>query len=212
METAAGSYQRVRAIDGKRFAAQDFFIRLAEGRDSIDSIPAPVSEPEIEVTAVQEAAAISGIINGGVYHPPTVVSQVTDSGGNTVDLDKRQARRVISAKSSAEVRDLMQAVLDTPNGQGKLRLEAYTGGGKTGTAQRADPELHRYKGYVTSYVGFAPYDDPAILTYVVLNNPRVGDSGSSTANPVYKDIMKYALPRYSVAPDAHSHQVKPTTW
>ena len=166
----------------------------------------------ISVTAVQEAAAIAGIINGGVYHPPTVVSQVTDSSGNTVDLDKRQARRVISAKSSAQVRDLMQAVLDTPNGQGKLRLEAYTGGGKTGTAQRADPELHRYKGYVTSYVGFAPYDDPAILTYVVLNNPRVGDSGSSTANPVYKDIMKYALPRYSVAPDAHSHQVKPTTW
>jgi len=166
----------------------------------------------ISVTSIQEAAAVAGIVNGGVYHPPTVVSQVTDASGNTVDVDKRQPRRVISEQSSAEVRDLMQAVLDTENGQKKLRLEDYTGGGKTGTAQRADPELHRYKGYVTSYMGFAPYDDPAILTYVVLNNPRKGDSGSSTANPVYKDVMKFALPRYSVAPDAKPHKIKATTW
>ena len=166
----------------------------------------------LSVTAIQEAAAVAGIVNGGFYHPPTVISQATDADGNTVDLDERQPRRVISAKSSAQVKDLMQAVLDTENGQKKLRLEDYTGGGKTGTAQRADPELHRYKGYVTSYLGFAPYDDPAILTYVVLNNPRKGDSGSSTANPVYKDVMKFALPRYSVTPDAKAHQPKPITW
>ena len=166
----------------------------------------------LAVTGVQEAAAVAGIVNGGVYHPPTIISQATDPDGNTVDIDKRESRRVISAKSSAQVRDMMQAVLDTENGQKKLRLEAYTGGGKTGTAERADPELHRYKGYVTSYLGFAPYDDPAILTYVVLNNPRKGDSGSSTANPVYKDIMKLALPRYSVTPDAKPHKTKPITW
>ena len=166
----------------------------------------------LSVTTIQEAAAVAGIVNGGVYHPPTVIAQVTDADGNTVDVDKRQPRRVISAKSSAQVKDLMQAVLDTENGQKKLRLEDCTGGGKTGTAQRADPELHRYKGYVTSYLGFAPYDDPAILTYVVLNNPRKGDSGSSTANPVYKDVMKFALPRYSVTPDAKAHKPKPITW
>lgn len=166
----------------------------------------------LSVTTVQEAAAVAGVVNGGVYHPPTVISQVTDADGNTVDLDERQPRRVISAKSSAQVKDLMRAVLDTENGQRKLRLEDWTGGGKTGTAQRADPELHRYEGYVTSYLGFAPYDDPAILTYVVLNNPRKGDSGSSTANPVYKDVMKFALPRYSVTPDAKAHKPKPLTW
>jgi cell division protein FtsI (penicillin-binding protein 3) len=46
----------------------------------------------------------------------------------------------------------------------------------------------------------------------VLNNPRKGDSGSSTANPVYKDVMKFALPRYSVTPDAKAHKPKPITW
>jgi polyphosphate kinase len=55
METASGDYPRVHAPKGKRFSAQDFFIRVAEGRDSIDSIPEPASEPEIEVAAVPAA-------------------------------------------------------------------------------------------------------------------------------------------------------------
>ncbi|SEQ61157.1 peptidoglycan D,D-transpeptidase FtsI family protein [Microlunatus flavus] len=167
----------------------------------------------ISVTAVQMAAAISGVVNGGIYHPPTVVSQVTDADGNTVDLDKREPRRIISAKASAQVRDVMQAVMDSDNGQKNLRLDDWTSGGKTGTAQRADPELHRYKGYVTSFVGFAPLNDPEILTYVVMNNPKGSfDTGTSTANPVWRDVMKYALPHFSVAPDAQPIKPKPTTW
>ena len=167
----------------------------------------------ISVTAIQEAAAISGIVNGGIYNPPTIISQATDSSGNTVQVDHRQPRRVISAKSSAQVRDVMQAVMDSDNGQKNLRLSAYDSGGKTGTAQRADPNLHRYKGYVTSFVGFAPLKDPEILTYVVMNNPKGHfDTGTSTANPVWRDVMKYALPRYSVVPDATKPHPKPTTW
>ena len=167
----------------------------------------------ISVTGIQEAAAISGIVNGGIYNPPTIISQATDSNGNTVDLDKRQPRRIISAKASAQVRDVMQAVMDSDNGQKNLSLEAYDSGGKTGTAQRADPKLHRYKGYVTSFVGFAPLDDPQIPTYVVLNNPKGSfDTGTSTANPVWRDVMKFALPRYSVMPDKTTPHPKPTTW
>jgi polyphosphate kinase len=57
METAAGDYPRVRVPDGKRFSAQDFFIRLAEGRDSIDCIPAPASVPEKAASALPEPEA-----------------------------------------------------------------------------------------------------------------------------------------------------------
>ena len=85
-------------------------------------------------------------------------------------------------------------------------------GGKTGTAQRADTKCHCYKGYVTSFVGFAPLDDPQILTYVVVTNPRKGDTGTTTAAPVYQDVMNMALPRYSVAPDAKPHKPLPTEW
>jgi cell division protein FtsI (penicillin-binding protein 3) len=110
------------------------------------------------------------------------------------------------------VRELMGAVIDSPNGQKNLKLDAYQTGGKTGTAQRADPKCHCYRGYVTSFIGFAPLSNPQLLTYVVLSNPKNGDTGSTTAAPVYRDIMNFALPRYAIAPDAKAHKPLPTTW
>ncbi len=163
----------------------------------------------ISVTGIQEAAAIAGIVNGGIYNPPTVLKRATDSAGNEVALDRREPRRIISEKSSAQVRDLMQAVIDSENGQKNLKLDAYQTGGKTGTAQRADTKCGCYKGYVTSFVGFAPLDDPQILTYVVMSNPDRGDTGSGTAAPVYRDIMNQALPRYSVPPNTKKHKPLP---
>ncbi|HJY44603.1 MAG TPA: penicillin-binding protein 2 [Propionibacteriaceae bacterium] len=166
----------------------------------------------IAVTGIQEAAAIAGVVNGGIYNPPTLIKKAIDGEGHEVALPRAPQRRVISEKSSAEVRDLMQAVIDSENGQRNLKLERYTTGGKTGTAQRADTSCRCYRGYVTSFVGFAPLDDPQILTYVVISNPRNGDTGTVTAVPAYRDIMTVALPRYSVIPDARRHKPLPTEW
>jgi len=166
----------------------------------------------IAVTGIQEASAVAGIVNGGVYNPPTVIKKAIDGEGQEVAMPRTPPRRVISEKSSAEVRDLMGAVIDSVNGQRNLKLDRYTSGGKTGTAQRADTSCGCYRGYVTSFVGFAPLDDPQILTYVVISNPRVGDTGTITAAPAYQDIMNFALPRYSVAPDAKPHKPLPTEW
>jgi cell division protein FtsI (penicillin-binding protein 3) len=165
----------------------------------------------LAVTGIQEAAAIAGIINDGVYHPPTVVLGATDGQGRPVPVDRRPDRRVISSKSSAQVRDMMGAVIDAPNGR-NLLLDAYQTGGKTGTAQRADTKCGCYKGYVTSYVGYAPRDDPQLLTYVVITNPRKGDTGTSVANPVYRDLMNIALPRYSVPPNPKKPVPLPIEW
>ncbi len=166
----------------------------------------------IAVTGIQQAAAIAGIVNRGVYNPPTVIKKATDGEGREVAIPRTPQRRVISEKSSAQVRELMQAVIDSVNGQRHLKFDRYTSGGKTGTAQRADTSCGCYRGYVTSFVGFAPLDDPQILTYVVISNPREGDTGTTTAAPVYRDIMNFALPRYSVAPDAKPHKALPTRW
>jgi cell division protein FtsI (penicillin-binding protein 3) len=163
----------------------------------------------IAVTGVQQAAAIAGIINHGVYNPPTLIKKATGADGQAVPVDGREPRRIISEKSSAEVRDLMQAVIDR---QQNLKLDSYQTGGKTGTAQRADTKCHCYKGYVTSFAGFAPLNDPQILTYVVISNPKHGDTGAGTAGPVSRDIMNYTLPRYSIAPDAKVHKPLPTMW
>ena len=166
----------------------------------------------IAVTGIQEASAVAGVVNGGIYNPPTLIKKAFDGEGKEVGVPRPPQRRVISEKSSAQVRELMQAVIDTVNGQYNLKLDRYTTGGKTGTAQRADTSCRCYRGYVTSFVGFAPLDDPQILTYVVISNPRRGDTGTVTAAPAYRDIMSIALPRYSVVPDARPHKPLPTEW
>jgi len=166
----------------------------------------------LSVSGIQEAAAIAGLVNGGVYHPPTLIKSTTDAAGNVLANPQDQPRQVVSASTSAAVRDLMGAVVDSENGVQNLALDAYSSGGKTGTAQRADTTCGCYDGYVTSYVGFAPREDPRLLTYVVVTNPRKGDTGTAVATPVYRDIMNQALPRYSVAPDAKKRKALPTTW
>lgn len=166
----------------------------------------------ISVTGIQEAAAIAGLVNGGIYHPPTVLKKAYDADGREIAIERRPPRRIISEESSAQVRDVMAAVIDSVNGQRNLSLEGYHTGGKTGTAQRADPECRCYRGYVTSFVGFAPLDDPQLLTYVVITNPRTADTGTTTAGPVYRDVMAIALPRYSVPPGAKPRKPLRTEW
>ncbi|HYP45742.1 MAG TPA: penicillin-binding protein 2 [Propionibacteriaceae bacterium] len=168
----------------------------------------------VSVTGVQQAAAIAGIINGGQYQPPTVIKGATDSTGSAVSVPRRAPRQIVSPQTSAGVRNLMRAVVDNskpaPKGVG---LENYQTGGKTGTAQRSEQSCRCYQGYVTSYVGFAPLTDPKILTYVVLNNPRRGQqSGTSSAAPVYRDIMNFALPRYHVPPTTKKLKPQPIAY
>ncbi len=95
----------------------------------------------LAVTGIQEAAAVAGLVNHGIYNPPTVLKSGTDGSGRAVSLSKRQPRRIISESASAGLRDLMEAVIDSKTGQRSLKLDAYQSGGKTGTAQRADPDV-----------------------------------------------------------------------
>jgi cell division protein FtsI (penicillin-binding protein 3) len=165
----------------------------------------------LAVTGIQEISAIAGLVNDGVYNPPTILKSATDTDGKPVALPVREPRRIASGETSAHIRDLMRAVVDSTNGQSRLRIDGYTSGGKTGTAQRGTNK--GYQGYITSYIGFAPLNDPQIITYVVINNPRKGDSGSQVAAPIYRDIMQYALPRYSVEPTKKSIlKAKDVTW
>ena len=173
----------------------------------------------LSVTTVQEAAAISAIVNGGVYHTPTVIKSASSADGTPVPVNDPAPRRVVSAKTSSEIRDMMEAVVtNTQASQKNLMLDHYRSGGKTGTAQRYDPDCGCYKGYVTSFVGFAPLNNPKLLTYVVVNNPKRGDTGTGTAGPVHQDIMQYALPRYGIVPDQKSkawevaQMNRPLTW
>ncbi|MEL4504132.1 penicillin-binding protein 2 [Luteococcus sp. H138] len=160
----------------------------------------------LSVTPVQEAAAVAGVVNDGVYNSPTLVKSATTSDGKPVALPARTPRRVISKEASAEVRDMMEAVTQLAPKQ--RAIEGYRVIAKSGTAERSNGK-NGYSGYTASYVMAAPADDPQILVYVLLDEPLNGHQGSGVAMPIAKEIMTLALPRYGVLPDSTPAPDKP---
>lgn len=156
----------------------------------------------LSVTAIQEAAAVSALVNGGVYHEPTIIASGTDGTGEPIEVAEPNAERVVSTQTSAAIRDMMEAMAvssSTQGGDRSVALEGFRSGGKSGTAQKYNSACGCYKGYVVSLIGAAPIEDPQIVTYVVLDEPGKGyQSGNLGAGPVYRDVMQLALVRYGV--------------
>ncbi len=153
----------------------------------------------LSVSAVQMASAVAAVVNGGVYHQPTIIKSATTADGTPIELPEATERRVISEEASTQVVDVMEAVI-AGVGNGSRSIPGYRTAGKSGTAQRFDPSCKCYNGYTASFVGVAPAEDPQLLVYVVLDQPSNGSSGSKLALPVVQNIMQTALPRYNVLP------------
>jgi len=149
----------------------------------------------LSVTAVQEAAAINAVANGGVYISPTLIKSATTADGNPVEVAGPTTHRVISEESSATVLEMMEQVpIANP---GFFEIDGYRTASKSGTAEAIDPSCGCYNGRVVSYVGVAPAENPDLLTYVVLDHPAGGVTGTSGAAPVVHDVMSVALSRYA---------------
>lgn len=154
----------------------------------------------LSVTAIQEAAAIAGILNGGMYNTPTILKSATDAAGNPVPLTRPEPRRIVSAETSATMASMLEGILYDKAHRDALGLENYRTGGKTGTAQRYNSDCGCYRGRTTSYAGYAPAEDPQILTYVVLDDVVNGNSGMGTAGPVFQDVTNFALAHFGILP------------
>ncbi|OYN89828.1 cell division protein FtsI [Parenemella sanctibonifatiensis] len=152
----------------------------------------------MSVTAIQQAAAIGTIYNGGQYMPPTIIKSAIGPDGKEIELPVREPRQVISEDAAREVTFMSEAVLTHDGEPTDQTLDGFRAGGKSGTSQRYDPDCGCYNGYTSSWVGVAPLEDPTILTYIVLDQPEGQNSGTVIAAPAWKDIMQYALPRYGV--------------
>lgn len=163
----------------------------------------------LSVTAVQMAAASAAVVNGGIYNQPTIIKGATDAEGNPVDLPEPESRRVISEEASEMTVNMMEAVITLRDGRG---IPGYRTAGKSGTAQRFDPNCNCYNGFTASFVGVAPAEDPQILVYVVLDQPSNGNLGSVLALPVVNNILQVALPRYNVRPSVTEAPDDPITF
>ena len=154
-------------------------------------------------TMVQEIAAISSIVNGGNYYRPHVVSSILDSNGNIKkSYDSILMKQTVSSDVSAFLKTAMKASVD--NGTSRYsKVDGYSMGGKTGTAQK----IPRGNGkYLVSFIGFAPYDNPQVVIYCVVDEPNVEEQADNRYPQwIARDILIRILPYMNVYPDEPSN-------
>lgn len=168
----------------------------------------------LSVNAVQMAAAVNTIANGGVRIAPSLVQgEATTDKGRKVGSGVAPTSRVISADAARETMLMMERVLDPEEGVAPgAAVPGYRVAGKTGTAQRVG-ESGGYDGSTTvSFAGFAPADDPRFTIYVVVHSPRKGSGGGSVAGPAFSKLMSYTLRRYGVPPTGGKANQTPVEW
>lgn len=151
-------------------------------------------------TMIQEIAAICSVINGGYYYQPHVVSKIVDENRNVVkNIEPVLLKQTVSSEISSLTRQYMGAVMATDGTGYAAKVDGYSMGGKTGTAQK----LPRGNGkYLVSFIGFAPLDNPEVVVYVVVDEPNAQyQADSKYAQYLYKQIMTEILPYLNLFPD-----------
>jgi cell division protein FtsI (penicillin-binding protein 3) len=154
----------------------------------------------LSVTPIQLAAAYGAIANGGRLLRPHLLTRAQDQGGRPL-LERDDSDRdagssaVISPATARSVTSMLERVVEVEGGTGKnARIDGIRVAGKTGTAQKVDPHTGKYsKQRLSSFIGFAPAEDPAYVTLVMIDNPRGQTYGGMVAAPVFREIMSRAL-------------------
>ena len=153
-----------------------------------------------KLTPIQMITAASAVVNGGNLLTPQVVNTITDENGNIVKKNEViKKRQVISQKTSDEMREILEGVVQKEK-SGNCYIQGYRIGGKSGTSQKLD-ENPAGTTYVSSYCAFAPADDPQVIMLILVDEPT-GDKyyGSQVAAPVCVQVMSEMLPYLEIFP------------
>lgn len=145
----------------------------------------------IAVTAMQMLDVYMTIANDGVARAPRLIAATIGSDGTRHDTPLGASRRVVSSRTAAAMRSMLEGVVNDGTGT-KAQIPGYRVAGKTGTARKPPYEKPPYK-YVASFAGFAPADSPHLASIVVLDEPQVNATGGQIAAPTFSRIMQYAL-------------------
>ncbi|MDR3278269.1 MAG: PASTA domain-containing protein [Oscillospiraceae bacterium] len=160
------------------------------------------------ITPLQMVTAISAAVNGGNLVQPHVVKQIADQEGNIVTAnDTTVVRQVISERTSAQIREILEDVVKTGTGANAY-VKGYRVGGKTGTSEKTAENLQKPEGapkdYIVSFCGIAPIDDPEIVVLLLLDTPSSETglyiSGGVMAAPVAGGMMSDILPYLGIQP------------
>ena len=151
----------------------------------------------ISVTPLQLLRAVSSIANGGYLVRPTIIKEIKldgEAGSEETDTNRTE---IISSSTAGTVKEIMLSVVENGTGT-NAQIDGIGVCGKTGTAEKANENGIGYSEgrSITSFVGFAPYDDPAIAIIVVVDEPTGEERtvwGGTVAAPIFKIIMEYSL-------------------
>lgn len=158
----------------------------------------------VAVTALQMLQAYNVIANGGMYVDPKLVLATVGKDGTRHATPPSASRRVVSAQTAAEVRDMMEQVVIAGTGT-QAGIDGYTVAGKTGTARKPQPGGGYQDGagnyhYEATFAGFVPAEDPQLSAIVVLDEPTATIFASGASAPVFSRIASYGLRRFHIPP------------
>ena len=156
----------------------------------------------ISVTPIQQVKAVSAAINGGNLYTPYIVKGIEDSYQHELVYENKKhlEKKVISEKTSNLVRYALETVVANGTGHNAY-LENYKVGGKTGTAQKVNNGVYMSGNYILSFIGFIPADNPKLVLYVAIDNPKnVTQYGGTVAAPIAKEIFKSAVDILNINP------------
>lgn len=143
-----------------------------------------------QITPIQLAASVSSYVNGGRRVTPHLGMQVMNPEGEVVKEFSYKEEQVLSEATSATMRELLESVVSEGTGKNAF-IEGYEIGGKTATSQTLPRSANKY---ISSFVGFAPADNPQVLGLVVIHNPKGIYYGGTIAAPVIKTVFENILP------------------
>lgn len=149
----------------------------------------------VSVTPIQQVNAVSAAVNGGTLLKPYIVKSINEPENNTIIYEnkKTEIRNVITSKTSKLVRFTLENVVAKGTGRNAY-IENYRVGGKTGTAQKVKNGIYMVGNYIVSFIGFMPADNPKIVVYVAIDNPKgITQYGGTVAAPIAKNILKDAI-------------------
>ena len=167
----------------------------------------------ISVTPLQQIRGVSAAINGGFLYTPYVVKAMLETETDTIIKlnEQKKVKQVITEESSSLVRYALESVV--ANGTGKnAYIENYRVGGKTGTAQKVKNGVYMTGNYILSFIGFMPADDPEVVVYVAVDNPKgVTQYGGTVSAPIARNVLLSAIDIFDIKP---SKEVMPReyTW
>lgn len=145
----------------------------------------------VSVTPIQQVRSVSAAVNGGTLYQPYIVKRVENATTKETisEINPTAIRQVITEESSKLVRFALENVVAHGSGRNAY-IENYRIGGKTGTAQKVNNGRYMVGNYILSFIGFLPADDPEIVLYVAIDNPKgVTQYGGVVAAPIAKAIF-----------------------